>query len=177
MELTLFVLKRATRDSYYWKWVLVALHNSIQGFMVCALRDHEGLNVLKDRCVKQLKEAQKNKESLPKLELDTFLNLYQKIQSDYMLINPQSKKFIAKDAINRSIRHLNRLRNHFIHFSPKSWTAEISTFPSLSMQCLKVINFLVFSSGNIELNRDAEKQIARLIREMEMLLAKCSYEK
>ncbi|KNZ70660.1 hypothetical protein Tfer_0338 [Thermincola ferriacetica] len=177
LELTGLFLKKAKTDVYYWKWVLVSLHNSIQGFMVCALRGKDGLNVLKDRVAERLIEAKQNNAPLPKPELDTFLNLYRKIQTDKMLMNPKSKKFIPGKHHDKSIRRLNRLRNHFIHFTPKSWSMEASTLPLMSVYCLQVIRFLAFSSGNISCNnQELRSRIGRTLHEIELALQKMQVE-
>ncbi len=35
-------------DTYRWKWVIIALHNAVQGFMVLSLKGSHGLNILKN---------------------------------------------------------------------------------------------------------------------------------
>jgi hypothetical protein len=39
---------RVAIDVYQWRWVVLALHNALQGFMVIALRGSDGLAVLPD---------------------------------------------------------------------------------------------------------------------------------
>jgi hypothetical protein len=48
LEMAANSAKSLTNDLYYWKWVIIALHNSLQGFMVLALRRGNGLLPLKD---------------------------------------------------------------------------------------------------------------------------------
>ncbi len=170
LELVKEFLDKASQDTYYWKWVLVAMHNAIQGFMVCALRGSDGMNVLKDHVVGRWLEAKKNNLPLPKLEMDTFLNLFNKIQSDRMLMHSRSKKFSAGEQHTRSMRRLNKLRNHFVHFTPKSWSMEISSLPLITLQCMAVIKFLVFSSGNIELKQNSIEELGKTIDHIEICL-------
>lgn len=142
-------LSRIEEDKYYWKWMLVALHNSLQGFMACSLSGGDGLAILKDRMAQKWLAAQRDGLPLPRGELDTFLNLYKKIKSKQMLVNADSRQFIPRGRQDWSMRKLNRLRNHFVHYTPKSWTLEVSDLPKTSRDCIQVINFLVYKSGNI----------------------------
>ena len=143
-------LARTEEDKYYWKWMLVALHNSLQGFMACALTGGDGLAILKDRVAQKWLTVQQDGLPLPHEQLDTFLNLYKKIKSAQMLFNSGSKQFIPRGRQDWSVRKLNRLRNHFIHFTPKSWVLEVSDLPKISRDCIQVIRFLVYKSGNVD---------------------------
>lgn len=143
-------LSRTEEDKYYWKWMLVALHNSLQGFMACSLSAGDGLAILKDRVAQKWLAAQRDGLPLPREELDTFLNLYKKIKSEKMLVNTNSRQFIPRGRQDYSVRKLNRLRNHFVHFTPKSWSLEVSDLPTISRDCIQVIRFLVYKSGNID---------------------------
>jgi hypothetical protein len=43
-------LSRVSQNPHYWQWVVIGLHNALQGFMVLALRGTDDLNVLTDKC-------------------------------------------------------------------------------------------------------------------------------
>lgn len=165
-------LAQAEEDQYHWKWVIIALHNCLQGFMVCALRGEDGLNVLKDRVAQQWLEADQNKLPRSQEELDTFLNLYKKIQSDKMLIYPHSKKFTPRGQSNRSVRKLNQLRNQFIHFKPKAWFFELNSLPKLARDNKGIIDFLVFASGNIQVKENLREVIRDDLSQIEVSLIK-----
>src|SRR5712692_5045777 len=45
--------ERVIDDQYRWKWVLIAVHNAVQGFMVLALRRGNGLLALRDHVAAQ----------------------------------------------------------------------------------------------------------------------------
>jgi len=166
-------LANAEDDKYHWKWMLVALHNSLQGFMACSLRGGDGLAAMKDRVAQKWLEAKQSGQPLPREELDTFLNLYRKIKSDRMLFSAQSRYFIPRGQQDYSVRKLNRLRNHFVHFTPKSWSVEINYLPRVSQDCIRVIKFLVFSSGNIEpISEELKSEIVEIINSMIDRLAK-----
>jgi hypothetical protein len=42
------LLKKTEEDLQYWKWVIIALHSALQGFMVLALKGSDGLGVIQE---------------------------------------------------------------------------------------------------------------------------------
>lgn len=136
-------------DISYWKWVIIATHNATQGFMVLALRGTNRLTPLRDDIAKKWLEAHDNKTDYPIEKLDRFLSLYKKIKSDLMHFYIHSKKLDATQSQDKSIRKLNYFRDDFIHFLPQSWSIEVSGLPKICMDCLDVIHFLGWESGNV----------------------------
>src|SRR6478752_487934 len=67
-------------DSYQWKWVLISLHNAVQGFMVLALWQGNGLLALRDKIAGKWLKAYRDGGDYPAEKLDEFLNLYQKVK-------------------------------------------------------------------------------------------------
>ena len=49
-----------SEDPYQWKWVLIALHNAVQGFMVLALWNGNGLLTLRDKVAVKWLDAYNN---------------------------------------------------------------------------------------------------------------------
>jgi hypothetical protein len=144
------MLNRVSDEPYYWKWVVLALHNTLQGYMVLALQGSNGLRVLKDDCAKAWLDAyERGDGSYPKPRLKNFMELYKSIQSDQMRIYEISQPFTAHGSQGRSVKLLNKLRNEFIHFTPKSWSLELSGLPKLTDDCIDVISFLAFESNNL----------------------------
>ena len=85
LETFLNILRLVKGDKYYWKWAIIALHNSIPGFMVCALRGSSNLAVLTPECAKAWTDSDQNGKPYPEEKLDDFLNLYKKIKSNLMV--------------------------------------------------------------------------------------------
>jgi hypothetical protein len=142
--------KLILEDPSQWRWVVVALHNAVQGFMVLALRGSNNLAVLSPKSASEWMEAYQNSTTYPKNEkLDTFLNLYKKIKGDRMIQFGYSKKFAPQGSQGWSIKKLNQLRNEFIHFIPKGWSLELSGMPQICVDCLDIISFLGWDSGNV----------------------------
>jgi len=166
LQMVNYFMCLAEKDSYHWKWVLIALHNTLQNFMVCALRGKDGLNLLKDSVVKKWVADGKKGSPYPNEAMDTFLNLYKKIKSNRMLINSNSKVYQPRGQQDRSIRKLNLLRNNFIHFKPKSWHLEINGLPVLVADTVDIIKFLAFTSGNIKLSKETKAEITKASEEV-----------
>lgn len=152
----------------FWKWVVLAMHNAVQGFMVITLRGSDGLRPLKNDIAAEWLIAYREGGKYPKEKLDSFLNLYKKIKSDSMLFYVHSKKFIPSGSQGRSIKKLNSLRDDFIHFLPKSWSLEVSGLPQICLDCIDVIEFLGWESGNVpwydENHRERARQAIDLAR-------------
>jgi hypothetical protein len=137
-------------DSYNWKWVIIALHNSTQAFMVLALKGTASLNVCKNR--EKIVDAMNSGNERPKLRMEKFLDLYRDIKStDRMNQNIYSRAFLASKETDYYMETLNEFRNTFIHFKPCNWSLGISTLPDLTNSVLDVIEFLVLESGNVRL--------------------------
>ncbi len=195
-------LKAARTKPYNWKWVVIALHNALQGFMVLALRftnptliarvpqplrkwNDELIAAYNQRqLVKDLPEEVrkvymkhvKNRwsKSVPANELQTVLGrinegpvellvlnyelvafpeLFKRVTSDrYMsrLCQPMPEAKLS-DLLNdlrmheSSVDLLNRLRNEYIHFTPKTLVTHLNVIqlPLVVQSCLEVIQFLL----------------------------------
>ena len=49
LEMVDHFLSRVWDESESWKWVIIALHNSLQGFMACAIRGSDAVATIRDR--------------------------------------------------------------------------------------------------------------------------------
>jgi len=150
------ILQNTHKTTSLWKWALICLHNGLQGLMVLALQGSNGLKTLRPEDLIKWHEAIENGTKPPaNLKLDDFLNLYKKIKSDKMLQNINSKQFKPNGTQGGAIKQLNRLRNEFIHFTPKLWYLELEGLPHIATDCLDVAEFLAWESGNVYLfNRE-----------------------
>lgn len=137
------------KDPYRWKWVLIAVHNAVQGFMVLALRRGNGLLALRDDIAAEWLKAYRADKTLPKEKLDNFLNLYAKIKTDAAAGWVHSKPFVSGSTHDQSMKHLNDFRNEFIHFVPKGWSLALAGLPAICLDCLSVARFLHDEGGNI----------------------------
>lgn len=176
LEKTFQFVLGVREDPYNWKWVLIALHNATQAFMVLALMGTASLNVIKDR--EKWFEAMQLGNEYPKQQfLLNFLKLYNDIKSkNAMMENGNSKYFSCSEEIDEAVEILNELRNKFIHFIPCNWSIEVAWLPVICKRVLLVIEFLILESGNIRFydNDELEKAnlkdlITRIRKELESL--------
>ena len=60
LEMVERLLPDLLKDPYIWNWVIIALHVSLQGFMVAALKGSSGLAVLREDSAKKWLEAHRS---------------------------------------------------------------------------------------------------------------------
>lgn len=150
LETTANEIERAKADPYRWKWVILALHSALQGMMALALRGGNNLRVLKPEDAKRFLDAYENGTPIPAdLQMDDFLNLYKKIKGASMILYVDSEKFTPQGTQGRSIKRLNRLRNQFIHFTPRTFMLVLKELPEMTLDCLNIAWFLAWNSNNV----------------------------
>jgi hypothetical protein len=149
-------------DPYRWKWSIIALHGAVQGFLVLGLRGSNNFDVLSPRSA-EIWAAAVNEGNLPPADgrLDSLLGLYAKAKSDRMLKYTTSKRLEPRGTQGASVKMLNSLRNDFIHFVPKRWSIEVTGLPLMCGDCLDLIEFLGWESGNVMWVDDGVQKRAR----------------
>jgi hypothetical protein len=117
--------------------------------MVLALENSNGLLALKDDTAAKWMRSYREGKSLPEEKLDWFPALYDKIKSDLMLFLVVSKKYEPDPSHDYSVKKLNEFRNAFIHFLSSRWLLDVTGLPRICRDCLDVIEFLAWESGNV----------------------------
>lgn len=134
-------------DIYQWKWVIIALHNCVQCFMVIALEGTNQADVLKDNTKDKRRIAEylsPNKEWKPNIaQVDDFGSLYKKIKS---LRNSDRLNDIHDKAINVLVHY----RNEFVHFFPKGLSIFVESLPRTLNDIIDIISYLLFISDKVE---------------------------
>jgi len=162
---------RVTVDELHWKWVLIAVHSTVQDFMALALEHGNALLVMKDRVAAKWLEAHATGAQYPDEQMDFFLSLYDKVKTDVVACYVESKKFVPGASHDSSMKKLNELRNGFVHFMPKLWDIDLSGLPAICLDCLDLASFLAWESGTIfwrdeELSRRAQTALTALRTEL-----------
>ncbi len=160
-------LNRVSDDPHRWKWAVIALHSGLQGMMVLALRGSDYMNVIRQDEKKQYSEVsddeRSGKSSRNDLKLIGFTDLYAWIKGTKMIMYTDSQKFVPSGTQSRSIKTLNRLRNKFVHFTPKVWRLDLGGLPEIASDCLEIAEFLAWESGNVRfrlsIKPDLEKRL------------------
>ncbi len=178
LETTANELERVKADPYRWKWVILALHSALQGMMALALRGGNNLRVLKSEDAKRFLDAYENGTPIPAdLQMDDFLNLYKKAKGDAMLFYVDSEKFTPQGTQGRSIKRLNRLRNQFIHFTPRTFMLVLNELPEITLDCLNIAEFLAWNSNNVGWDvKDNEDELVERAKKALKAAAKAAQE-
>jgi hypothetical protein len=148
-------------DKYRWKWAIIALHNSVQNFMVLALRQGDGLPALDEKNAKKVLEARQGKREYPEPRLASFPALYEKIKDDQIMSYCGGRQFIPTADHDRAIKNLNELRNEFIHFPPQGWGLDIAGSPRVCLLSLDVISFIGWESRHLIFYADNQESRAK----------------
>ncbi|WP_427912852.1 hypothetical protein ACPWT1_19840 [Ramlibacter sp. MMS24-I3-19] len=128
-------------DPYLWKWVLISLHNAVQGFLVLALCRGNGLLTLTPKSAERWMKAYESGEAFPPDRLDDFLSLYAKAKDQENFHMFGSGAFRPGLTHDRSMALLNEFRNMFTHFTPKGWSLELAGLPSICLDALDVVRW------------------------------------
>lgn len=129
------------QDPYLWKWLLVAMHNAIQGFLVLALWNGNGLLTLTAKGAAKWLEAYNSDAPFPVDRLDKFLNLYEKVKVPEHFHVHGARAFTPGATHDKSMEQLNEFRNEFIHFTPKGWSLQLAGLPTICLDGLDLIRY------------------------------------
>ena len=151
------------RDLGMWRWVIIALHSALQGFMVLSLRHGNGLLALSDKSYEEWMQAHEKGGPYPSREkLDSYIGLYKKVKNADIGQLEGNVRFEPKGTEGRSIKKLDELRNEFIHFTPKGWSLEVDGLPSICIDCLRLVAFLGWETDNIFWHEPSHRERAQL---------------
>ena len=127
LEKTVFFLKIATTNPLDWKWVILAIHGALYGFMTCALKGTNPDNVCE------------NTKAGPKLI--TFQEALKRCQRpDWMAIGGFTKALELSQEQRRALRFIHtEFRNQFIHYRPTRWAIELEGMPEIVTHALDVL--------------------------------------
>ena len=156
LELLAEHLPRVVTVPYHWKWVILSLHNSLQGFMVLSLQGTNALQVLSKKSAADWDEGYAT-DQIPSeaLKLDAFPGLYEKIKSDAMRLRANSRPFAPSPSQDASVQRLNAHRNAFVHYLPAMSLLDMRVWARIILDVIPIIEFLAFDSGNVSFHEQA----------------------
>lgn len=169
LEAVADLLPKTRADVYQWKWVVITLHNALQGYMVLALQGTWPVQVLPNRQTKKLLKAAADGDFAFVTDdhhMDNLPGLYEKIKAPKRMSSfMDSKSFTPYGTCDESVARLCTLRNGFIHFLPKIRRIYVGDLPRMVTDCVGIIEFLVRESQTItwHLNSNHERQSEVLI--------------
>ncbi|MCU0342402.1 MAG: hypothetical protein MUF28_01115 [Ignavibacterium sp.] len=155
-------LKTVEYEPQNWKWVIITLHSALYGFAVSACK---GMN--SDSVITRTKSGH---ERL--VDFDEALKRCQ--DPTWMRVNINYEEFKFSHNQLKSIRKLHKaLRNNFEHFTPKSWSIELHSFPDMVYDCFEVIRLLIiYSDVSWGLRGVKLKRVKSIIYQSKRIIAK-----
>ena len=158
-------LRRVDAEDVCWKWVVISLHCALYGFAVCACQGTDPDTVKWTR-------KKKGKEEEFLIGFDEALRRCQKKEtlSHWM----GSKPLVLSKSQERSLRYLKEeLRDNFVHFSPMAWSIELHGLPTIALDVLDIMDFLVVRSGTYALREPGQTRMFKeLVAEARKILLK-----
>jgi hypothetical protein len=133
-DLLAIAAPKLRKQPSYWKWMIIAAHNGLQGALVCAIQDTSATNVLsKESATKMLKYLETLEGDRPQEYLADFVTLLKRYR----------KKYPCHGLTTEQLKHIHKLhkqfRNNFAHFVPKGWWIEIARLPAIIESTLDLI--------------------------------------
>jgi hypothetical protein len=142
LEWSAEIAKTVCTKPHNWKWLLISLHNAVQGYMVVALEKGNGLLTLRPKVAEKWLAAFDGDGPYPVEKLDDFLPLYEKIKNPVHFREP----FCPSAEQNRRIERLHELRCQFMHFTPRGWGLELAGLPDIVAAATHVASWTAFDA-------------------------------
>jgi hypothetical protein len=145
-----------------WKWTIIAVHQALYGFAVCAVRGT-------DRRWR-VKKRGKNEEGW----LISIWKALERAKDPRWMPSGNSKLLATTPEEDAAIDKLvNEFRNEFEHFKPKHWSIEVSGVPDIVGLVLRVVRFLALESNCVNYaEEDQESRVRKALARIEQSLAK-----
>jgi hypothetical protein len=160
LEKTLGFIKTAARSPVEWKWVVLAIHGALYGFMICTLKGTDRDNVCvttKGGGVKLIdfRAALKRCQQPELMSISGFTNVLQLTHNEHLALNMIHNDF----------------RNQFLHYRPALWWIEVTGMPFVTDLGLDVLRKVALDMGGYYADYNREK-VAKLIARGKQLLQK-----
>ncbi|MGH6953284.1 MAG: hypothetical protein ACREGL_03825 [Alphaproteobacteria bacterium] len=133
-----------------WKWVVIAVHNALQGALVCTLSGTHGTGALSDKSMKEKLEwfeaSRTDPEApCPAERLAPLLKLYERAKKQNCTGEFGGSPLRTTKEQDDDVKRLNNLRSEFTHFTPKGWSIEIAYLPRIVLNAIAIIETLLLS--------------------------------
>lgn len=151
LEKTVVFIKAAKDNPQEWKWVSIAIHGALYGFMICTLKGTNPDNVcittkVGDKKLINFREALKRCQRTDCMALGGFTALLSLGDNEKIALNVIHDEF----------------RNQFLHYRPTSWVIEVTGMPDIILRGLDVIHHITQDMGSYFVHYDRTK-VANLV--------------
>jgi hypothetical protein len=133
-----------------WKWVILAIHGALYGFMICALKGTDPDSNVCDTTKAGHQKLIDFREALKRCQDSSRMNF-----SGFTKILQLSEN--QKQAVGR-------IRNQFLHYRPASWSIELVGLPGIIAHGLDAIGSVALEMGSYHAHYNRER-VASLIAE------------
>jgi hypothetical protein len=137
---------RKLPDPIRWKWAILAVHQAIYGFAICAVKGSQDTSVLKTQS--------KSKE--PHL-----ISIWDALEraEDTRYLWPGASPLKLTSGERKTLKKLfAEFRNGFEHFQPAAWSIEVSGMPRLLRHALGVLRRLAREQGSVRYYETADEE-------------------
>lgn len=172
-----FFCAETARDRTMWKWAIIALHNALQGAMVCHLSGTAGLGALEKDSRKAALDWHESdrmgqSQPYPEEKVAPANVLFRRLTGEVSTLERAGGLINVSKQESDSFERLHALRNSFSHFTPMSWTIEISAlaqiFGGISQILLRILDAgYAFRHADPALIEEARSRLARFVAEAE----------
>ena len=140
-----------------WKWVIIGMHNALQGAMVCALSGTDGTGALtpgsQSNVMQYLTKGTRGAEPF----MADFISLLERAADPALVRDGPALDHLSPDD-HRDLVKLNDLRRGFSHFTPKGWSIETAGLPRIILIAAGCIERLLLKNNRALVHLDQEKQ-------------------
>ncbi len=153
-----------------WKWIVIAVHNALQGACICLLTNTAGTGALNgkstERLLERLNEDWDGDAPWPDEFVAPFGELLKRLPDDLEIILPNSLELDAGFGLVADMNRLRYLRNNFLHFSPKSWLIELAGLPRIIGHAIDLSERISGSNKFQRVNRFRDLPVSALCNQI-----------
>ena len=164
-----------------WKWVIIAIHNALQGALVCTLSGTHRAGALGDKSMRDMLDWFESSRTNPDVPypsewLAPLLELYKRAKDARYMLEFGGQPLSTTSEQDDDIKRLNDLRRGFVHFTSKSWSIESAGLPRIVLNATAFIDTLMLShpACTHRLSSDQTARVQRAIVGIRELLAVAS---
>jgi hypothetical protein len=142
-----------------WKGAIVALHQTIYGFAICAVKGTDDSSVLR------------KKKGAKQPQLISFWEALKRANNPRFLW-PDAKPIRLTQKESQALKKLvSEFRNGFEHFQPAGWSIEVSGMASLFRTAVGLVRRLALDQGSVRYYAIGDRdKVAAAITRLEQLL-------
>lgn len=172
LEFVALVAETLGEKPLNWKWIIIGLHNALQGALVCALSGTDGTGALADKSKKKMLQWFEDHRSkpdtlLPGTWLAGLMTLYKKATSPPGMSALGGTPLQTTTQQDKDVALLNNLRREFVHFEPKGWSIESAGLPRIVLNVSAIIEgILCQPSISLSMTQRQTKRALAAIRKL-----------